>query len=65
MEEADEEIGVQRGAGRLRAEAGARWLGDRGGVPEGRDQQGETLRLAQEVSWADAIRDAPTGTAER
>ena len=48
---------VQRAADRVRPAAGGGRNGGRGGVPQGRDQRGDLLRLAQEVRRADAVGD--------
>jgi hypothetical protein len=53
----DEEVTVQRAADSIRvAASGGRNL-DRGGLPQGGDQRGVVLRLAQEVWQASAVGD--------
>jgi hypothetical protein len=42
-----EEVAVQRAADRVRAAAGRGRHADRGGLPQGGDQRGVVLRLAQ------------------
>jgi len=46
----NEEIEVQRGADRVRVEAGRGWHDGRRGLPQGRDQRCDVLRLAQKYA---------------
>ena len=51
------------GADRVRFEAGRGWHGGGGGLPQGRDQRGDVLQLAEEVCRADALGDEAAAAA--
>jgi hypothetical protein len=57
---------VLGGADCLCAKVGGGWNEHRRGLPEGGDQRGDGLQLAQEVRWLDATGDDPkSGVANR
>ena len=58
-----EEIEVHGGADRLHSAAGGGRHGGRRGVPQGGDQRGDVLQLAQEVCRADAVGDEAAASA--
>src|SRR5256885_13641130 len=62
-ERLDEEVAVQRAAGCVCAAAGRGGHADRRGLPQGRDQRGVVLQLAQKVWRPGGVRDGAAGVA--
>src|SRR5580704_15392087 len=59
------EVTVQRAADRLHPATGGGRHERRGSLSQGRHQRGDVLQLAQEVWWADAVRDEAAEAARR